>query len=135
MPSDSYSAIYGVVSKIPRGRLATYGQIADLAGLSGQARQVGYALHATPEDLEIPWQRVINAKGEVSGRSDPLMIGVQQSLLESEGVVFDERGRCDLARYRWQPRLESTIATELRRDMSGKTNRRKNRLKEMKRPA
>ena len=110
MPSDSYAAIYAVVEQIPEGRVATYGQVAELAGLSGHARQVGYALHATPDDLEIPWQRVMNAKGEVSGRSDPLMVGVQQSLLEAEGVVFNSNGRCDLARFRWQPRLHSEIA-------------------------
>jgi len=102
MPSDSYTAIYRVVSKIPRGRLATYGQIADLAGLSGQARQVGYALHATPDDLEIPWQRVINAKGEISLRRDLGMDQIQRQLLETEGVEFDERGRVDLRRYVWR---------------------------------
>ncbi len=110
MVSDAYAAIYRVVANIPRGRVATYGQVAELAGLSGHARQVGYALHATPDDLEIPWQRVMNAKGEVSDRADPLMIGVQRSLLEAEGVIFDSKGRCDLDRYRWQPRLRASRA-------------------------
>ena len=114
--SDSYARIYAVVAKIPRGRVATYGQVAALAGLSGHARQVGYALHATPDESEIPWQRVVNAKGEVSPRADPLMEGVQQSLLDADGITFDANGRIDLDRYRWQPRLHSFLpASEKRR--------------------
>ena len=110
MISDSYAAIYAVVKDIPRGRVATYGQVADLAGLAGHARQVGYALHATPDEIEIPWQRVLNAKGEVSDRSDPMMNSLQQSLLEGEGVIFNASGRCDLAYYGWEPRLHSHIS-------------------------
>jgi methylated-DNA-protein-cysteine methyltransferase-like protein len=107
--SDSYERIYAVVSKIPIGKIATYGQVAELAGLSGHARQVGYALHATPDESAIPWQRVVNAKGEVSPRSDPDMEGVQKSLLDAEGIVFDTNGRINLALCRWQPRLHSFI--------------------------
>jgi len=103
---NSYARIYRVVREIPRGKVATYGQVAVLAGLAGHARQVGYALHATPDGAEIPWQRVINAKGAVSPRVDPMLEGFQQSLLEAEGVVFDARGRVDLALFRWQPRLD-----------------------------
>lgn len=66
--STSYERIYAVVKRIPRGRVATYGQVADLAGLHGHARQVGYALHATPAHVRIPWQRVVNSKGEISLR-------------------------------------------------------------------
>lgn len=105
--SDSapgYRRIYGVVRRIPRGRVATYGQIAVLAGIPRQARQVGYALFALPRGSEVPWQRVINAKGEVSLRSTPGYEGVQRAALESEGVVFDRRGRVDLTRYQWRPR-------------------------------
>jgi len=61
--SSAYDRIYAVIKRIPRGRVATYGQIARLAGLGGQARQVGYALSALPEGNDVPWQRVINAKG------------------------------------------------------------------------
>lgn len=103
--SDNYARIYKVVDKIPRGMIATYGQVADLAGLSGHARQVGYALHAVRDELDIPWQRVVNAKGEISPRSEPMMEGVQQSLLEAEGIEFDKNGRISLAQCRWQPRL------------------------------
>jgi methylated-DNA-protein-cysteine methyltransferase-like protein len=84
--------------------VATYGQIAALAGLAGHARQVGYALSAL-EDDRVPWHRVINARGEISPRgltSDGR--GEQRRRLEAEGVDFDERGRVSLARYRWRPR-------------------------------
>jgi len=102
--AGSYARIYAVVRHVPRGRLATYGQIAKLAGLPGHARQVGYALHALPDDLAIPWHRVINAQGRVSPRGDPGWDHVQRQLLEREGVQFDGSGRVDLARYRWKPR-------------------------------
>jgi methylated-DNA-protein-cysteine methyltransferase-like protein len=127
MSSDAYTAIYAVVQEIPRGQVATYGQVAELAGLSGRGRQVGYALHATPDGVEIPWQRVMNAKGEVSDRSDPQAMGVQQKLLEAEGVIFDSNGRCDLVRYRWQPRLHSSIpratAKASSKEINGNSNR------------
>jgi methylated-DNA-protein-cysteine methyltransferase-like protein len=100
----SYRRIYRVVRRIPRGSVATYGQIAGLAGLPRQPRQVGYALHALPQGSDVPWQRVINAKGEVSARSTPGVEGLQRAVLESEGVVFDARGRVDLGRYQWRPR-------------------------------
>ena len=83
--------------------MATYGQIAVLAGLPGHARQVGYALHALPRGSGVPWQRVINAKGEVSARSEPGFEGYQRHLLEEEGVELDHRGRVDLRRFRWEP--------------------------------
>ncbi|MDP6977373.1 MAG: MGMT family protein [Myxococcota bacterium] len=105
--ASNYRRIYAVVRRIPRGKVATYGQVAELAELRGHARQVGYALHATPDDVEIPWQRVINAKGEVSTRVDPMMEGLQRSLLEAEGVVFDRHGRVDLDRFRWRAGLDS----------------------------
>jgi methylated-DNA-protein-cysteine methyltransferase-like protein len=102
--SDSYTRIYDVVRRIPRGRVASYGQVASLAGLGGHARQVGYAMHALSDDATVPWQRVINAKGEVSPRSEPGVEGLQRSMLEVEGLVFDENGRLDLGRYQWRPR-------------------------------
>ena len=106
-PDSNYRRIYAVVRRIPSGRVATYGQVAKLAGLPGHARQVGYALHALAVDSGVPWQRVINARGEVSPRSDPGMDRVQRQLLESEGVTFDRRGRVDLARTQWRPRVRT----------------------------
>ena len=96
-------AIYAVVRRIPCGQVATYGQIAALAGLPRHARQVGYALHRLPEGSDVPWHRVINARGEISARSHPGAEGLQQALLQEEDVVFDLRGRIDLGRFRWRP--------------------------------
>jgi methylated-DNA-protein-cysteine methyltransferase-like protein len=102
--SETYQAIYRVVARIPRGCVATYGQIAALAGLPGRARLVGYALRVS-DDRSLPWQRVVNARGEISLRDS--CIGdaelVQRLRLESEGVRFDEHGRIPLARYQWRP--------------------------------
>ena len=102
-PSRTYLRIYAVVRRIPRGRVATYGQVAALAGLPGHARQVGYALHALARGTRLPWHRVINAKGEVSRRRRPGDELSQRLLLEREGVRFDARGRVALARLRWSP--------------------------------
>ncbi len=102
--ADAYSRIYAVVRRIPPGRVATYGQVAQLAGLPGRARQVGYALHALREGSAVPWQRVINVRGEVSRRFEPGMDRVQAELLEAEGLSFDARGRLDLERYQWRTR-------------------------------
>ena len=100
----AYDRIYAVVRRIPRGRVATYGQVAQLAGLPGRARQVGYALHSLESDSDVPWHRVINAQGRVSPRSLPGWENVQRQFLEREGVRFDERGCVTLRRYRWAPR-------------------------------
>jgi methylated-DNA-protein-cysteine methyltransferase-like protein len=102
---SSWEKIYDVVRRIPRGRVATYGQVASLAGLPGHARQVGYALHGAGDERGLPWQRVINAKGEVSSRSEVGFDQIQRQLLEREGVCFDDRGRVSLERYQWMPRL------------------------------
>ena len=98
-----YERIYDVVKRVPPGRVATYGQIAVLAGLPGHARQVGYALHAL-RGRDVPWHRVINAKGEISQRSDPGPEPLQRVMLEDEGVVFDQRGRVNLKQFRWEPK-------------------------------
>ena len=107
-PASSYDRIYAVVRRIPRGRVATYGQVAALAGLGGHARQVGYALHAIPEGSDIPWHRVINAQGQVSVRSQRGGELLQRLLLEAEGVRFGARGRVSLARFGWRPRPTRT---------------------------
>jgi methylated-DNA-protein-cysteine methyltransferase-like protein len=100
----AYQRFYAVVGAIPRGRVATYGQVAAVAGSPGRARQVGYALHALPEGTRVPWQRVVNSQGRVSARAEPVHEERQRALLESEGVVFDARGRIDLVRWGWRPR-------------------------------
>lgn len=98
----THNRIYQAVRRVPRGRVTTYGDVAVLAGMPGQARLVGYALHALPEHSTVPWHRVINARGAISvGRAHPGGELVQQRLLEAEGVEFDRNGRVPLARYRW----------------------------------
>lgn len=101
-PKGLHRRIHDVVSQIPRGRIATYGQIARLAGLLGQARLVGYALHALPAGTSVPWQRVVNAQGAISTRSGHAT--PQRRLLEGEGIRFDSRGRIPLASFQWRPR-------------------------------
>jgi len=103
MASDHYTRIYKVVQRIPRGRVASYGQIAALAGIPRHARQVGYALHHLSGDSDVPWQRVLNAAGEIAKRAYPEDARWQRDLLEEEGVEFDVGGRV-LPRYFWKPR-------------------------------
>ena len=103
MGSSTYRDFYAVVARIPRGQVATYGQVAQLAGLPGRARQVGYALSALT-DKTIPWHRVINARGEISPRSGcSLADDMQRLRLETEGLALDAHGRIPLERYQWRP--------------------------------
>jgi len=95
-----YELIWRHVKKIPRGKVATYGQIARLAGIEGQARFVGYALHGLPQDSGIPWHRVINSQGRISL---PGLTGKhQRRLLEIEKIPFSSAGRIDLKKYQWK---------------------------------
>ena len=100
--AGTYARIYAVVRRIPRGRVATYGQIAELAGLPGHARQVGYALHALPDGTTVPWHRVLNAAGGLSPRAVQGAELTQRQLLEREGVPFNLRGRVPLDLIRWR---------------------------------
>jgi methylated-DNA-protein-cysteine methyltransferase-like protein len=97
-----YELIWSVVKRIPHGRVATYGQVAALAGLDGHARQVGYALHNLPAKSDVPWHRVVNAKGEISERTAGDSHELQRMLLEEEGIEFDLRGRMALEKVRWK---------------------------------
>src|SRR2546423_12097571 len=105
-----FEKIYRIVLKIPRGRVMTYGQIARLMDDRYSPRLVGWAMHAVPQDeRNIPWHRVINSKGGIStGRIIIQEPQLQRYLLEAEGVVFDERGHCDLSVYQWSPRKTTT---------------------------
>jgi methylated-DNA-protein-cysteine methyltransferase-like protein len=91
-----YTRILRAVASIPRGRVASYGQVAILAGLPGRARQVGYALRMLG-DGEVPWHRVVNARGEISLAGEDA--ARQKKRLAKEGVRLDARGRVDLARF------------------------------------
>jgi len=102
-PGGVYARIYAIVRRIPRGRVASYGQVARLAKLPGRGRQVGYAMHALPRGSSVPWQRVINARGKVSQRRVPGAELTQRMLLEGEGVRFGPGGRISLTRFGWHP--------------------------------
>lgn len=95
--------IHDVVRRIPKGKVATYGQIAALAGFPRHARQVGHAMRDLPQGSDVPWHRVLNARGEVSPRAAVGWEDVQRDLLEQEGVDL-VRERVDLARHGWKPR-------------------------------
>lgn len=114
--ANSYDRIYAVVRQIPAGTVATYGQVAELAGLIGKPRVVGYALYKVAPEDEIPWQRVINAKGEISTSafrdgSDDL----QRLLLEDEGIEF-EGNKINLSKYRWRPSADMIEAIDFGND-------------------
>ena len=100
--SANVKAILKVVRAIPEGRVATYGQVASLAGIPRNARQVGTVLRDLPEDSNVPWHRVVNAAGRISSCSQHSVFeGLQRHLLEEEGVTFEDVEQIDLAEYRW----------------------------------
>lgn len=106
-PADEAQVrIHAVVRRIPPGRVATYGQVAALAGLVRRARLAGQALRQAPPDL--PWHRVINAGGRLSLPADSAAGREQRARLDAEGVVF-RNGRIDLSRYRWRPQTDAPL--------------------------
>ena len=96
---NTFEKIYEVVRNIPKGKVATYGQVAILAGNPRWARVVGYALHVNPDTSTIPCHRVVNREGKVASGFAFGGEGVQRQLLEAEGVVFEIDGRIDLEKY------------------------------------
>ncbi len=106
MGESLYERIYDVVKRVPKGRVATYGAVARAVGMPRGARQVGYAMAALGRGEprpEVPWHRIVNAKGESS-------IGEEQVVrLRAEGVVFGPDGRTDLARYGWSELAEDAF--------------------------
>lgn len=95
-----YQRIDAMVKRIPEGQLATYGQIAKLAGSCG-ARQVGYAMAALADDTDVPWHRVINSQGRISSRNVTDGHTLQRIILEEEGIVFNDNGKVNLEIFRW----------------------------------
>ena len=98
--SQLYEKIYAVIRRIPPGKVASYGQIAKIVDRC-TARMVGYAMAALPSNTDVPWQRVINSKGEISRRSRGDGSLRQRRLLQAEGVKFNRRGRINLGKFRW----------------------------------
>ena len=99
-PESLFQRIYEMVDQIPEGYVATYGQIAKLVESCG-ARQVGYALAALPDEIDVPWHRVINSRGCISMRSRDEGHKDQRTLLMAEGVDFNDSGKINLEIFRW----------------------------------
>lgn len=99
--NELYRNIYRLVAQIPEGRVATYGQIAALAGNPRAARTVGWAMHSVPRELRLPCHRVVNRAGQLA----PLHIfgpGMQRALLEAEGVTFNRQGCINMRAHLWR---------------------------------
>ena len=106
-PDKKYrERVYHIVCSIPRGRVMTYGQLAEILGDGYTPRTVGFVMHGS--DDKTPWHRVINAQGACSTGRIALPSDKQQRMLAAEGVEFNERGRCDLQSYLWIPRERKT---------------------------
>ncbi|MEQ8766389.1 MAG: MGMT family protein [Planctomycetota bacterium] len=103
--SERYKKIFAVVRRIPKGRVATYGQIATLAGLPRHARLVGYALHSLEEGSKLPWHRVVGAPGRISLPEGSESHYEQRARLTAEGIDVDVDGRLSLRRHQWKPRV------------------------------
>ena len=101
MKSALYQKINHIISLIPSGKVATYGQIAGIVG-ECTARMVGYAASAIPQGSDIPWQRVINYRGGISQRSRGSGGLLQQKILEAEGIEFDQYGITNLEHFQWK---------------------------------
>jgi methylated-DNA-protein-cysteine methyltransferase-like protein len=105
---DNYRKIWNTVARIPRGRVASYGQIADLAGLPRRARLVGTALHNTPNELELPWHRVLRADGRLAFPTGSEAFAEQRARLIEESVSV-KYGRVDLRQFGWQDSLDALL--------------------------
>ena len=108
--NENYQRIWSTVLAVPKGKVACYGQIADLAGLPGKARLVGRALGYAPKHLNVPWHRVINSQGKISFALDSDNFTEQKGLLQSEDVVV-LKGRIKLKTFQWQPDLSELLFT------------------------
>ena len=100
---SAFDLIYDAVKRIPRGKVASYGQIAALAGNPRWSRVVGYALHVNPDPSDVPCYRVVTKDGRLSEAFAFGGINVQRELLERDGVEFDSEGRVMMEKYRWRP--------------------------------
>lgn len=103
---DYRERVFRLVRMIPRGHVMTYGQIAEILGDGYTPRTVGFVMHSAND--KTPWHRVINAQGGCSTRGLVLPHDKQQRMLESEGVSFNERGRCELQKHLWIPKEAKT---------------------------
>lgn len=100
--------IWETIQDIPHGRVANYGQIAEIAGIPRGARQVGYALRHSPQEMTLPWHRVITSSGKSAFDKDSRAFRMQRDRLAEEGVVM-LNGKVDMSKYRWQPDLDELL--------------------------
>jgi methylated-DNA-protein-cysteine methyltransferase-like protein len=98
-----FERVYDAVRSVPFGKVSTYGQIALMIGAPGAARQVGWALASLQPGTDIPWHRIINAKGRISLKGRGEGAELQRRLLEQEGIVFDDRDTVDLGVFQYYP--------------------------------
>ena len=103
-PPDFRTLVLAVVAKIPKGKLASYGQVALLAGFPQRPRQVGMVLSGLPEGTDLPWHRVVNTRGYVPSRGRWWGAFEQITRLRDEGIEVDDQGNLDLEAHRWRPR-------------------------------
>jgi methylated-DNA-protein-cysteine methyltransferase related protein len=122
-----YRSIYAVVRRIPRGHVATYGQVAELAGIPGGARVAGAAMKTSKPTDRLPWQRVIGKASKLRGRiaiHDPVGAAVQRKLLEDEGITIGETGLVALDEFGWLPTAGSARGASPRRRPRSASKRR-----------
>ena len=100
--------IYETIRDIPEGSVASYGQVAEIAGIPRGARQVGWALKQLPRGDDVPWHRVITASGKIAFEAGSRRFEKQKKLLVEEGVAV-VAGRVDMQRYRWEPQLDELL--------------------------
>ena len=100
---NTQQKIWQVVAAIPAGSVASYGQVAKLAGLPNAARQVGRTLKNLPKDTKLPWHRVINSQGTISLPNSSRGHYIQKQRLEAEGITFKSGGKIDLKKFGWKP--------------------------------
>jgi len=106
--SKSYPRIWNVVAAIPYGRVASYGQVAELAGIGRGARMIGWALGQAPDRAALPWHRVLNAQGKISIPKSSRSRAEQIRRLTDEGIVVND-GKVDMRRYRWEPDIDELV--------------------------
>ena len=98
--NNLFERILAIIKQIPKGKIATYGQIATMVGIQNP-RLVGFALASQKEDTEVPWFRIINSKGKISFPEESDSFKIQYSLLKNEGIIFDAKNQVNLNIYRW----------------------------------
>ncbi|WP_438865160.1 MGMT family protein [Neptunicella sp.] len=106
--NEQYKRIWQTVETVPKGKVASYGQIADLAGLPGRARLVGKALGKNPDDRPLPWYRILRSNGQIAFPAGSKQADIQKGLLQQEDVVVINN-RVKLSQYQWQPDLAEML--------------------------